>query len=320
METVKEMRFWINRMNNLNESLKDQTNNQTVEIKEFKQDESNWNYIKDNIEALWEFLNKGYQKAGYEKFCGCDSPKSLLRNANLIKIGFINNQWVAISVYTGYRGGFKNVGITATVEEELRSLGVNVVHDIIKTDIGNFKDFYWTECSGVVENLYEKYNGIKIPNNYVSTILLKPVTIDEDGFHYERDIKGEKQRKIMYGFNDLDTFNKVLSEREEYINNCINNILKHRIDESEEHTSFGKLSQLDCAIAIINFFVDERWENECYELPLNCIDNLKLQINIVKDCIDNHSVSDDKMAKAKLALENGIHIINTSCIMNVYTL
>ena len=196
----------------------------------------------------------------------------------------------------------------------------DAVHKIIKTDIGNFRDFYWTECSGSIERLYEKYNGIKIPNNYVSTILLKPVTIDEDGFHYERNIKGEIQRKVLYGFNDIDTFNKVLSEREEYINNCINSILSHRIDETIENPSFGKLSKLDCAIAIINFFVDERWENECYELPLNCIDKLKLQINIVKDCINNHSVSDDKITKAKLALENGIHILDTSCVMNVYIL
>lgn len=147
------------------------------------------------------------------------------------------------------------------------------VHNIIKTNIGDFRYLYWTECSGVVEKLYEKYNGIKIPNNYVSNILLKTITIYDYGFHYEREIKGEMQRKEMYGFNDIDTFNKVLSEREEYINNCINSI-----------------------------------------------DKLNLQINIVEGYIDNHLVPGNKITIAKLALENGIHILDTSCTMNMHTL
>ena len=212
MSVINEMRFWIDKVIELNEASQDVLN-----IKEFSPNSNNWNYIKENIKQLWEFLNNGYKRAGYEKFCGCDNYRSLLRNANLIKIGFCDGVWVAVSVYTGYRGGFKNVGITATVDENLRSQGVKIVHNIIKTDIGNFKNFFWSECSGAVERLYEKYNGIKIPNEYVSTILQKVIIPEEDGFHYLRDIKGDMQRKIMYGFNDKDTFEKILKEREEYI-------------------------------------------------------------------------------------------------------
>ena len=46
MDTVTEIRFWINRMNDLNESLKDQEVNKDVEVKEFKPNESNWDYCR----------------------------------------------------------------------------------------------------------------------------------------------------------------------------------------------------------------------------------------------------------------------------------
>ncbi|MGM9846831.1 MAG: hypothetical protein ACI31F_02645 [Muribaculaceae bacterium] len=34
------------------------------------------------------------------------------------------------------------------------------VKSIIKTDINNFENYFWTECSGVIEILYSKYNEI----------------------------------------------------------------------------------------------------------------------------------------------------------------
>lgn len=319
MNIIKEMRYWIDKINKLNENANEKDNN-VIEIKEYTPFDAKWNYIKDNILSLWDFLNNGYKKAGYEKFCGCDNHRSLLRNANLVKIGFYNNEWVAVSVYTGYRDGFKNVGITATTNDKLRDYGVRAVRTIIKNDIGNFDNFFWSECSGAIEYLYEKYNGIKIPNEYVENILQKSVTIESDGFHYSRLIQGDLQRKIMYGFNNKETFDKILSEREQYINNCINNILANRIDESTETPSFGKLSQIDCAIAIVNFFVDERWENECYELPETSLNILKKQVEFLKKEIENNSIHENKLNMAQLAIENGINILETTNIMTIHSL
>lgn len=286
-------------------------------IKEYVPTDETWEYIKVNKQKIWEFLNNGYIYAGYERFCGCDNARSLFKNANLIKIGFLNNEWVSISVYTGYKGGYKNVGITATTDNDLRKYGVDSVHTIIKEDIGNFRDFFWTECSGSVEHLYEKYDGIKIPNEYVFGILQIPINLDSDGFHYTRNIKGEPQRKVIYGFNNKETFEKVLNEREEYINSCIQTILNNQINEAIEKPSFGKLSKLDCAIAIVNFFVDQRWESECYEFPKQSLRELKRQIEIIEYYLKKNLISDDKINIAKLAIDNGKDILETSDIMKL---
>lgn len=299
---------------------KEQYSQNNFVVKEYTPNSSEWEYIKENKLKLWDFLNNGYIHAGYEKFCGCDNYRSLLKNANLIKIAFQNNEWVAVSVYTGYRGGFKNVGITATVDSDSRDCGVGAVHDIIKTDIGNFENFFWTECSGSVEKLYDKYNGIKIPNEYAFGILQTPVTLDNDGFHYTREIKGDIQRKIIYGFNNKETFEKVLNERREYINNCINSILSNNINEDVEKPSFGRLSKLDCAIAVVNFFVDQRWEGECYEFPQENLMALKQQIKIINIALKNNLVPEDKKEIAEMALENGMDILKTSSVMKVYSL
>ena len=49
-------------------------------------------------------------------------------------------------------------------------------NEIIKRNITQDKEFYWTECSGSIERLYEKHNGIKIPNEYAFDILQTPMT------------------------------------------------------------------------------------------------------------------------------------------------
>lgn len=289
------------------------------EIKEYTPTSVEWGYIKENIQTIWTFLNNGYQYVGYERFCGCDSPKSLLKNANLIKIAFSGDIWIAISVYTGYRGGFKNVGIAATTDSELRDNGIMAVREIIKKDIGHFNQFYWAECSGAVERLYEKYGGIKIPNDYAFGILQKVVrTEGEDEFHYLRDVKGEMQRKIIYGFNSQETFEKVLKERTEYINNSIKAILSHQIDEAIEQPSFAKYDRLDCAIAIVNFFVDQRWEEECYDFPSESLLQLRKYVSIIKKALDDKKVQVNKIKIARLALENGIDILETSSYMQIH--
>ena len=293
------------------------TQEKLYEIKEYLPGDANWEYIKENKLQLWEFLNKGYSRAGYEKFCGCDNARSLLKNANLIKIAFMGDKWIALSVYTGYKGGFKNVGITATTDEILRKDGIAAVHEIIKKDIGGFSEFFWTECSGAVEKLYEKYKGIKIPNEYAFGILQIPISLEDDGFHYSREIKGDIQRKVIYGFNNKETFEKVLTEREEYINSCINTILSNQINEDIEKPSFGRLSKVDCAIAIVNFFVNQRWEGECYEFPKRSLEILQYQVGIIENAIENNSMPKERIKIAQLAIENGRDILETSCVMQM---
>lgn len=301
----------------LNEAIDNQSKKE-FKIIEYRPSEKGWDYIKENKNLLWNFLDTGYKYANVGSFCGCDSPRSLVRNANLIKIGYCDN---AVCVYTGYRGGFKNVGIAATINEEYRQVGKEAVKSIIKTDISNYENYFWTECSGVIEILYSKYHGIKIPNVYASTILNTQVFIDEkdnDGFQYFREIKGTRQKKVIFGFNNEEIFEKVKSEREEYINNSINWIVSHQIDEGKENPSFDKYGVVRTSINVINFFFDYQCENECYEFPQSSLDILNNHVSIIENALQSGKVKQEELYMAKLALENGKEIIDVSAPMKLY--
>lgn len=287
-------------------------------IEDYKPEYNNWKYIISNKNYIWNFLNKGYQHVGYEKFYGCDNIRSLVKNASLIKIAFCGENIVAIAIYTSYLCGFKNVGITATTDEKYREIGINAVKKIIKTDISNFDQFFWSECSGTVERLYEKYNGIKIPNSYVPSILKRIIEPLEDGFHYIRKIKDDEQTKIIYGFNSIDTFNKVKQDRENYINQGIEKILSMQIDENIEKPSFGRLSRIDTYISVIYFFLDQRLEDECYEFPENSIMELRRYVTYLKKIILQNRVDKKKETEIRKAIETGEDLLETSSVMKAF--
>ncbi|MDO5587742.1 MAG: hypothetical protein Q4G12_02290 [Bacteroidales bacterium] len=184
-------------------------------------------------------------------------------------------------------------------------------NEIIKRNITQDKEFYWTECSGSIERLYEKRNGIKIPNEYAFDILQTPVTLLDDGYHYERVIKGETQKKVIYGFYNEETFNIVKKEFTEHINDCIQHILNCQINEDIETPSFGRLSKVQCSVAIVNFFVDLRWEDECYELSSESMKLLSDHVNYLKSIVDDGQ-QDEITA---LAIDNGEDLLNTMSVM-----
>ena len=62
------------------------------------------------------------------------------------------------------------------------------------------------------------------------------------------------------------------------IKSKIDYVVTHLYDPSSEHSSFGRLNRLDSAIAIINLFVDQRWEESCYCFPAESLDILREQI------------------------------------------
>lgn len=184
-------------------------------------------------------------------------------------------------------------------------------NEIIKRNITQDKEFYWTECSGSIERLYEKHNGIKIPNEYAFDILQTPVTLLDDGYHYERVIKGETQKKVIYGFNNEETFNIVKKEFTEHINDCVLHILNCQINEDIETPSFGRLSKEQCSVAVVNFFVDLRWEDECYELSSESLKLLSYHVNYLKSVVDDGQ-QDEITA---LAIDNGENLLNTMSVM-----
>ena len=96
------------------------------------------------------------------------------------------------------------------------------------------------------------------------------------------------------------------------IKSNIDFVLTNLYDPTVEHSSFGRLNRLDCAIAIVNLFVDHRWEEECYHFPEECLNILRDQIKIVEEAIANNTVARDKEETAKLAVWNGREILRTS--------
>ena len=299
-----------------NEFINEQNTIREYEIIEYTP-EMNWDYILQNKTEIWNFLNDGYVYAGYDRFCGCDNVRSLIKNASLIKIAYYNNIYIAISVYTSYREGFKTVGITATTNENLRPLGIDAVHFIIKKDICNYDKFFWTECSGAIEHLCEKYNGIKIPNEYAFGILQREIKLEDDGYHYIRKIKNDEQRKIIYGFNSDTTFQKIKAEHEEYINNCIEKILNMQINEEVETPAFGRLSRLDTALSIINFFIDQRVEEGSYDLPQSSLNLLEKYINLAEELNNTNCSTTYDMNIVKHIILMGKDILDTCSPMKL---
>ena len=96
------------------------------------------------------------------------------------------------------------------------------------------------------------------------------------------------------------------------IKSNIDFVLTNLYDPTVEHSSFGRLNRLDCAIAIINLFVDQRWEEECYHFPEEYLNILREQIEIVEEAFVNGAIAKDKVGKIKLTLWNGLYILNTS--------
>lgn len=296
----------------------------TYNIKDYHPNENEWTeYIKPNKRKIWEFLDNGYKKAGLGRFRGCDNDRTLFKNANLIRIAYCNNMWVAISVYTGYRGGFKCVGITATTDELFRKVGVSAVHDIIKKDIGLFEDFYWTECSGKIAELYEKYNGIKIPFEFAEQ-MVSPVITKVDDFYFRRlevnadtDDNKECPLKIVYGFNSKETFDAVYNKYNEYIDSAIEVIKNRKINEEVEVPSFGRYSNIDYAENIINIFVDIRWSDGIYEFPEEKLVILKSNVDYLVSILSTGKCPNNKIQRIQQAIENGNDILCTSTPMRL---
>ena len=100
------------------------------------------------------------------------------------------------------------------------------------------------------------------------------------------------------------------------IKSNIDFVLTNLYDPTAEYSSFGRLNRLDCAIAIINLFVDQRWEEECYHFPEECLNVLRKQIEIVEEAFVNGAIAKDKEEMAKLAVWNGYEILRTSVVIN----
>lgn len=290
---IQNVRDMLNRVKYLQESTV--TNFGRYVIREYDpiNNSDDRQYLTEHSKEIWDFMNDGYMAAINDKFVGCANFKSVKRNANFYKIAFSEKgEYIAISLYTGYRFGKKCAGITATTNEQLRDLGKEAVKEIIKEDATHPLDFFWCECSGVVEYLFEKYGGIKIHNEFVQNYLGEHFFIKElsnDGYHYVRTLtNGKDVTKVIVGFNTQETFDIVYRHYKDEIDQRIESIKQDmeddqkRLNESQKQIYDYDYEFAEYVVGDFMFLIDEGGIREFPEYFLNMV---KQSITTIKMCI-----------------------------------
>lgn len=307
----------------LHESIDNINDNYILKIYDPKNIEDK-QYIRENKDVIFNFLNDGYRYVKLGNYCGCTSAKSLVKNVNKVKIAYINNIIIAISIYTGYQSGYKCVGITATTDVNYRKIGVNAVKDIIKDDIQLYKEFYWCECSDSLEHLYKKYNGIPIPNEYIEYFIGNKFELKkEDGYHFTVNYKVYDPEtndtlykpidKIIYGFNSKETYDKIISD----INSSIYRQIKFINNNISESSPIGlRRDKFQAAHDIIYVFYNELC-NGINEFTVDLIKILKGSVILLENYnAENHD--NNRYDKFDTAIYNGKDILCSIDILKIH--
>lgn len=195
--------------------------------------EEQYNFLKENLEItqsiinvttpeeirkyskdVWNIVNAAYVNIG--GFKGFRSIKDMLTRDISFSLFEKDGSVCACAIYNGYLGGHKLIGCGA---KDNTSENKSFLKDIIKRDINEYSQWYWTEVSPPLEYWFKHLDGWAIPNIYAKEILNKNnLILDPDGLHYTRGIGTDATptRKAIYGFKDEETFFKVTNEYENY--------------------------------------------------------------------------------------------------------
>ena len=252
-------------------------------------------------------------------FVGCDGANALYRNANCLKIAIYEGKWIAMSVYTGYAGGFKCVGITATTDSTLRDMGKQAVKDIITEDIGLIEDFYWCECDGVVEHMYKKFGGFEIPSVYAHCFLKnktsRPTPIKGDPYGYYRMFADNSwRRKVIFGFNSKETYDLVMKDNMLKALNILDDTKFETLNESESEVE----RKLKIAKNVIDCFYELRYDEGWYDLPDNAIAALEQSVWYIKQHIEDNTCPPFMLFDMKYAIDYGEEIIDSSTKLELH--
>lgn len=145
------------------------------------------------IDEVYDIMIESYKSIG--GFLTANSSEELKQKCDLIKIIKRNGKISAVSCYKVSNSNRKLIcGGTNGTER-----GKADLYMIINEDIKQIDRNAYSEVSGKLEHIYLKRGANIIPNNLVELIIGKPVELDNNGFHYYREIKGQKIRKILVG-------------------------------------------------------------------------------------------------------------------------
>lgn len=314
LTNIKSLTYRMGKNMTLSESEKYTGNlrNNDIIYKYYYKNTCEWEtYIGKAKNDIYEFLNVAYLKSTGTKFLTYDSGQEIYDRVSLIKIAFNNNDWVAIALYTNYRGGNKCIGIAKNYfDPSLSNLGSIAVRHIIREDIGNYEKFYWAEVSGKLVQIFEENDGIKIPSIYAERMLATSIQIIDD-YWYERIIKDTIQQKIIFGFNTLKTFKKIYIDRKEYIDDCIERIKRSRgLNEGALKMDIGinELNEWGFHMDVVRFFIKE-WNNGYHEYPLESITHLQTSVDYLNKILISGRLPKDYGPDIKETLENGRELL-----------
>lgn len=146
---------------------------------------------KEYSKLIWTMIQKAYEYCG--GFKGAKDEQDLIDDSSLWKLVRKGGKVVAFAIYKD-KNGRKCLGVGTDGSKE----GKEALFKILQEDIKMNRA--WSEVSGAAEHLIIKFGSIPIPNKYAEQILKKPIlNLNQDGFHYTREIGGEPVEKMIVG-------------------------------------------------------------------------------------------------------------------------
>lgn len=153
-----------------------------------------------------------------------------------------------------------------------------------------FEEYYWLEASGKLEKYVSECGGFNLPNIYAELYFNsnKAIYYLDDGYHYEREIGGEKIKKTLFGFKDKNIKDRIIQdfskEYEDWITKLLNKTPYFQVESTNNNESlkYTNKSEIDCSKVIVDAFISI-YEDECvHALSQKLLDIFKFHIDNVK--------------------------------------
>lgn len=278
-------------------------------------------FIKRNIEIIWDILTKGYEKIG--GFKGFEYKQDLLKKASVVKLGFLNGDIVAVNVFNGYLGGNKSVGITC-VKDERHDRSISLVKFMVDHNIHDINNYYWTEASGKIEELYKEHGRFQIDAETAQELFLTQKVNIIDQYHYERTIKGKKEIKTIFGFKDKHVLDQIKEKNNNDIMAFLNNLeerpeLRIKIKEDVDKYSFN--TKISVAKNVIDYIISLHEDYLYNEFSDEILSKLYYHISILQMAF-NKNMFKDRLEHVynRERIQKALNIYKTCKSEKVYTL
>lgn len=149
---------------------------------------------KQFLDVVWDMMELSYRNIGGNM--SFLNKEELLNDSFMWKLVRKDGNIVACVIYKQKHPSTRK---TVSIGNDGSDVGKQSVLKVLLEDIKMKRSY--AEVSEAVEHiLVNKHGAEKIPNKYASQILNKHIlSLDEDGYHYQRYIGGEKKTKVLIG-------------------------------------------------------------------------------------------------------------------------